>query len=395
MTAARTPPAGIGVHAASGGGARAYRTSRWLRSLLGLAFAAFVGGAVAVRLFEVVPDDGLSVVLLMLAGFTWPLWSLARRRRVVIDDRGIAVVEWKRPRRLELADIRGFRRTYWHNAVNLLFEPRQTGGRPLPVRVMSSMDSAFEAWLRQVPDLDALSGAPAGQREAFDRDRRLARTINRVALAISAWSFLPIGYEPGTPGSPWVWPAAVPFLMPLVAMGVVLGGRGRFTLAERGREDPRPTLFLTFFLPGMMAGVRPIHEFQPLSLGPVFAAAAGCSALVCALAWLCDRTLRGRRALVLLLLVPLMTLPSFGALLVVNCAADDSAPTVRATTVLDKTFARGRGGAYFLELAPWEPTMQREKLRVSATVFDRAAVGRPVSVLTKPGWLGFPWAWVE
>jgi hypothetical protein len=55
-TAARTPPAGIGEHRASGEGARSYRTSRWLRGSLGLAFAASSGGAVAVGVFDVVPS---------------------------------------------------------------------------------------------------------------------------------------------------------------------------------------------------------------------------------------------------------------------------------------------------------------------------------------------------
>jgi hypothetical protein len=262
---------------------------------------------------------------------------------------------------------------------------------------MSSMerDPAFEAWLRQVPDLDTVPGATAGQREAFERDRMVARKINRVALTVGAWSLVLIGYEPATPGSPWVWPAAVPFLMPIVAIGVVLAGRGRFTVLERGREDPRPTLFLAFFFPAILAAMRPAGEFEPLSYGPIFAAAAVCSAIVCGLAWLCDRTLRGRRALILLLLIPMMTLPAFGALLVVNCAADDSTATAHASTVLERRHIPGKGGGYFLVLAPWEDSMQRTKRRVSRRVFDRARVGKPVSVVTKPGRLGFPWAWVE
>jgi hypothetical protein len=255
------------------------------------------------------------------------------------------------------------------------------------------MDAAFHAWLQRIPELDAGAESSA-QRVAFDRDRPIARTINRVALAIGACSLVPIGYQPGTPGSPWVWLAAVPFLTPLAALAVVLAARGRFTIAERGGDDPRPTLFLTFFLPPLMAALRPMYEFEPLSLGLVFAAAAG-SALLCALTWLCDQTLRGRRALVLLLVLPMMTLPLSSAVLVLNCAADDSPAEAHATIVLRKIHATGKGGGYFLELAPWKPTMQSEKRRVSWSVFAYAREGNPVSVLTKPGRLGFPWAWVE
>lgn len=375
------------------GCARVYRTSPWLRGTLALGFSAFTGGAVAVGIFDVLPDRGMSIVLLMFAALSWYGWALVRRRRVIIDDRGITLVEWRKPLRLELTELRGYRRSYWGNAVNLHFET-QKPGRPVPVRILTSMDAAFHAWLERIPELDA-GAEPSAQRLAFDRDRPIARTINRVALAIGACSLVPIGYQPGRPGGSWVWVAALPFLAPLVAIGMVLVGRGRFTLFERGREDPRPTLFLTFFLPPAAAALRPINEFQTLSIGPVLAAGAVASAILCALAWLCDRTLRGRRALVLLLVLPLMTLPWSSAALVVNCAADDSPAQAHKTIVLRKIHRTGKGGGYFLELAPWEPTMQSEERRVSRHVFASARAGRPVSVLTKPGWLGFRWAWVE
>ncbi len=49
-----------------------------------------------------------------------------------------------------------------------------------------------------------------------------------------------------------------------------------------------------------------------------------------------------------------------------------------------------------LALAPWESTMETpEERRVSWEVYARAVAGRPVAVRTKPGRLGFRWAWVE
>jgi hypothetical protein len=270
----------------------------------------------------------------------------------------------------------------------------QKPGRPVPVRILTAMDAAFHTWLQRISELNTGAESSA-QRVAFDRDRPIARSINRVALAIGACSLVPIGYQPGTPGGSWVWVAALPFLAPLVAIGVVLVGRGRFTLFGRGSEDPRPTLFLTFLLPPLAAALRPMYEFETLSIGPVFAAGAVGSAILCALSWLCDRTLRGRRALVLLLILPLMTLPLSSAVLVVNCAADDAPAEAHKTIVLRKIHRTGKGGGYFLELAPWEPTMQSEERRVSWNVFAYARAGRPVSVLTKPGRLGFRWAWVE
>jgi hypothetical protein len=378
------------------GGTQVYRTSPWLRGLLAVAFVALAGGAVAVGVFDVLPEPaggrGMAVVLAMFAAFSWYFWALARRRRVIIDDGGITLVEWKKPLRLERSELRGYRRSYNNNAFDLHFETTKIGRR-IPVRVLTSMDSAFDAWLQRVPELDAATES-AAQRLAFDRDRPIARAVNRVALALGALSLVPIGFQRGAHAGPWVWLAAIPFLAPLAALAIVLRGRGRFTIVERGRDDPRPTLFLTFVLPPLMAALGPVIRFETLSIGAVFAAAAVASTLLCALTWFCDRSLRGRRALVLLLLAPLMSIPLLSAVLVVNCAVDDSPPDVHSATVLRKIHTTGKGGGYFLELAPWEPGMRSERLRVSWDVFAGAREGRPVPVLTRSGRLGFRWAWV-
>jgi hypothetical protein len=257
------------------------------------------------------------------------------------------------------------------------------------------MDEAFRAWLERIPELSTGAESTA-QRMVFDRDRPIARIMNRVAVAVGVCSLMPIGYQPGRPGGPWAWFRAVSFLVPVAAVALVAASRGRFQLFGRGRDDPRPSLFPAFFFPPLMGALMPLYQFETLSLGPVFVAGAAASTLLCTLAWLSDRTLRGRRALILLLILPLMTLPSYSALLFVNCAADDSPAEARTTIVLRRIHRTGKGGGYFLELAPWEPTMETpEERRVSWNVYARAVAGRPISVLTKPGRLGFRWAWVE
>lgn len=378
----------------SPGRTHVYRTSPWLRGTLAAAFLALAGGAAAVGIIRTHPDRGMAMALTMFAVFAWYFSELVRRRRVILDNAGLTLVEWKKPLRLELADVRGYRRSYWNNAVILHFELTKPG-RPIPVRVLRSMDGAFHAWLQRVPEL----GGPAesaAERAMFDRDRPLARTVNRVALAVGASSLVTGVLQRGADGGAWVWLAALAFLSPVTALAIVSLGRGRFTIAERGKDDPRPTLLITFMLPPIAAALAPIFRFETLSFGPVLAVAAAASTLLGALAWVCDRTLRGRRALVLLLLVPLMTLPLLSAVLVLNCAFDDAPPAIHEATVLHKIHATGKGGGFFLELAPWAPGMVgSERLRVSGDVFAGAREGLPVPVLARPGRLGFRWARVQ
>lgn len=270
-----------------------------------------------------------------------------------------------------------------------------SAGKPTPSPGKDRTGPASRARLLQrAPGLDGAADSPA-QRAAFDRDRPIALWINGVALAVGAASLVPLAIQRRPHGDPWVWVAALGFLGPLAALAIVLRGRGRFTIDGGGKGDPRPSLAPTFVVPPMMAALGPLVGLETLSLAPVFAVGALASVLLGALTWRCDRAFRGRRALMLLLLVPLMALPLSSAVLLVNGAADPSTPVVRSTTVLRKTYSGGRRGGYYLELAPWEPGMQRVKLRVSRNVFAGAREGWAVPVLTRPGLLGFPLAWVE
>jgi hypothetical protein len=82
-----------------------------------------------------------------------------------------------------------------------------------------------------------------------------------------------------------------------------------------------------------------------------------------------------------------------GCFILANGALDRSGAREVRSTVLEKAVVRGRYGAvqYRLFVTSWRPGVSREDLNVAASVFNRTAVGKPVTVTLHQGFFGIPW----
>lgn len=379
------------------GESRTYRMGRGLLVFTAVAAVGFAGGAVASLLLDDSPAlrFGLAFAFLLLAALSGAAAVQVRSYRVTIDDRGIELVEWKRPRRLALEQILGFRRLATNHSITFLFEPREKGTKPLKVPLMRTMDAAFEAWLQRLPDLDAqetakaeaellassaLGATPAERKQKLQRARVVAHLLNWPSLAVGLWAFLyPRPYGP-------VVTAA--FLFPLLALAVALAGRGLFQLLGM-RNDPRPQLIAALLMPGLLASLR-AFDFDLVAPGELLAPALGCSAVLTGLAALGDPTLRRKPAYGLLVL-PFMLGISAAGLTVANCYPDRSAPTIYEAMLLDKHVSKGKSASWHLELSPWGPRTVSDSVKVSRALYEQVTVGGPVHVRVRPGRLGFAW----
>lgn len=391
-------PAARGAAATPGlGGARTYRMGRGLLVFTAVAAVGLVGGAVASLLLDNSPAMriGLALAFLLFAALSAAGAMQVRSYRVTIDDRGIELVEWKRPRRLALDQILGFRRLATNHSVIFLFEPREKGTKPLKVPLMRTMDSAFDTWLTRLPDLDAqetakaeaellassaLGATPAERKRKLERARLVAHLLNWPSVAVGLWAFLyPRPYGP-------VVTAA--FLFPLLALAVAIGGRGLFQLLGM-RNDPRPQLLAALFVSGLMASIR-AFDFDLVAPGALLAPALACGVILTALAALGDSTMRKKPAHTLLVL-PFMFAVAAAALTVANCYPDRSAPTTYEAMLLDKHVSKGKSTSWHLDLGPWGPRTTGDGVKVSRALYEQVTVGKPVHVRMRPGRLGFAW----
>lgn len=377
----------MGDRASRRPGTRVYRKPAWFRWALAAATAACAGGAAwAAASAELGRQQAPIVVLLVLFGVLIGVLSeLARRYRLTIDDQGFEILEWRRPSRFELAQVRGFRRHRWNNRVTLLFELTPPGRRPVPIPVTSALDADFDAWVARVPELNGAMAAPGPRADAFGRDRVAARWVNWLSIATGV-----VALAASDERSVAV---VVPYLTPLVAMAIVRWGRGRFTL-EGERAGP-PSLFLAVLMPGLLAGLGAIRDWVHLvSMGAPLLPALACGVAVGGLALLAEPRLR-RRWSSRIAVVALLAFVYAGAVVMANRRLDASSPTAYQAEVLGRRIAQGRGGGPMLDLGPWGPRAEHDTVHVPMDVYERSRVGGTVRVLLRPGWLGMAWFEVE
>lgn len=84
----------------------------------------------------------------------------------------------------------------------------------------------------------------------------------------------------------------------------------------------------------------------------------------------------------------------FALCLLLNGGMDKSASTLMTTTVIRKSVDTGRHGTqqYHLIVSSWRPGRSSEDLNVGSRVFQRAAVGRNVSIEVHQGFFNLPWS---
>ena len=78
-------------------------------------------------------------------------------------------------------------------------------------------------------------------------------------------------------------------------------------------------------------------------------------------------------------------------LLFLNGCLDRSSPNEVRTTVIRKAVIRGKSTQYNLTLSSWRPGRSIENFNVALNVFERASVGKAVTVEVHKGLFGMPW----
>lgn len=86
-----------------------------------------------------------------------------------------------------------------------------------------------------------------------------------------------------------------------------------------------------------------------------------------------------------------LSLVTLGIALLMNGGLDRFPANDVTATVLEKKMGGGRARRYHIFVSSLRPGIDREDLKVGSSVFERAAVGKIVTVRLHPGYLGLPW----
>lgn len=378
---------------------RIYRIRRGQRLFLGgLGLVAVVGGllgAGALLLEPPSPRPWIALIpLLFVALGAYLLAAIAAERLVLYED-ALEFVELgrgrRRVRRDELAGRRAVPLQYGYHQLVL---ERRAGKKPLKITWVHETDPVLEAWLGEIPDLDAeeraraeaellrsaaLGADPAERARRLARARRVARVLNGVAFAAGLWGW----FYP----RPYVAAIVALSVLPLVGLAVLLGGRGRYAF-DVTRNDPRAALIPTVMVPGLALAMRAFLDLHVLDWKPLLGGAAAAGA---ALAVAMAAVERPRKLWAVALVAPLFSVYPWGALTLANALLDRGAPEVFQVAVRAKRVSSGKHTSWNLELDPWGPVAERESVDVGRHLYGDVSVGDSVCVALRPGAFGARW----
>jgi hypothetical protein len=173
---------------------------------------------------------------------------------------------------------------------------------------------------------------------------------------------------------------------------------GRDGCASPSAKDVRKSLNKYSFLlaPGILAVFLGVVVYPPLDFGPLLALSICVFLLPLVLqlvSILRKRLAEDAGGLRRVYVGSGFTLALLGLLLLLNGRLDVSPRTTVRATVTQKTITRGKSGSsYTLTVSSWRPGRTEEEFWVAQRAFDRAVVGKTVTVELHKGYFGLPWS---
>ncbi|MGA7831823.1 MAG: hypothetical protein WCA21_12755 [Terracidiphilus sp.] len=381
-------------------GRHVYRIKRWKRVLSLVAGGLFTAFGVFFGKIAFSGDAPATGILLALFFLVISLYFivLALRSRLVFEGTRLTIRDVFRERSVDLKEIEGFR-TY-HSRYGSYVQLRLKGKqRAMNLRDMFDQDDAFRAWFKQIPDLDAVDRdkvlADIARQEDLGTtaEERLnaikpARLWNNLVCAVSAIAAIALYFGPVTFEKP---SALILALTPLAMLFLVMRSPQVFVYGGgRRKAEPRADILLPL-LPVSLGLALWTIGVNIVSLQPLFPAMT-----IAALAYIAafftttrkDIDIARRLIVLLIFAVPF----GYGLTVAANVLADNSKPSIYIVPVLGKHITNGdRSTSYYLDLAPWGPVKDPNKIEVPSNFYGEIQENEQVCLSLHSGRLHAAW----
>ncbi len=336
-------------------------------------------------------------MMMILFFFAFSVFMLAQvlRSRLVIEGTRIEVRGAFKEQSADLSEIEGFRTISTRNGSYTQLGLREGRGT-ISISNGFDTDEAYREWLRRVPDLDArdrkalldeisqqadLGATPEERLSAL----ATAKTWGVFLLVVTVVAAVALNFADN---SLRLLTALILMLAPLVVM--LLVGRSPLLYAVyKPKADPRAELSFVLIVAafGLFIRNRGVHfvSLQPLLwiMGLItIGYMAGLSS-----------SIRGARSIWSNFIGMLFfaAFYSYGFVVLANTLTDHSQATRFTATVIGKHISSGRSTSYILDLSPWGPVENPNKLTVSSSLYNETSVGDPVCLDLHAGSLHAPW----
>lgn len=383
----------------AGGPAEYSLTKGW--RLAGYLIGIALCGGAAAAIGQVVLAEGLTrgdeifwtvfaALLFAMGAFT--LVS-ARRSRVLLGDGFVEYRNGFRVRRVQVADIAGYRVANTEYVRTLMLIKKSNAFQSVDIPLQFRFDGHFDQWLSGFEDLNLRDWQ--AEQQAISENVRLGhtaeeRTQTAIALARKRqWLFYAcIAVE--------AWLLIYPRPYTLAVLAGVGVGMIALVLARReiraGYDDKQSTISLCVMTLGGMLALRAFLDVNLVNWSVVIVPSLLGGAIA---AWMLNEHRSGLKGM-LLANAMLVWFPG-GALVLLNVVLDGAQPEVFPATVISKLESGSDPPERKLYLAPGRrlDAIGTHKVTVGSAVFDGAEAGGAVCIRVRPGAFGLRWYDVE
>jgi hypothetical protein len=367
----------------------------WLFLILGLGLIGIgVFGAYAMTGSASSKPLVLPIVLLFPLGFGAYLMLLALRSRVIVDGTRIEVRTPFSEKTADASEVEGYRDISTRNGSFWRLQLKEGRGSLVIQKWFDSPD--LRAWMQQITDLDErdrkaildeieqnpeLGATPEERLNALKPARSWNIGLTTLAIAAAVCRLFP--------GNPFFLPAALVLaLTPLVMFTLLHRSPMLYVLGKRKR-DPRADFTFAFIAAGvgLWLGNIGVNFVSLRSLYPsiVLVSVATCAGLL-----LVARNSSGPRG-AWILIVMLSGSYGYGLVTSGDTLPDHAQPERYSVSIVGKHTVSGKSTTYYLDLGPWGPITEENKLSVSRRLYDAAGIGELACLELHPGYLHAPW----
>jgi hypothetical protein len=185
---------------------------------------------------------------------------------------------------------------------------------------------------------------------------------------------------------------------PIFCLLAILFSKGLLTIDERN-EAVYPSVFWAFFAPTSVVFLRALMYFKIYNYDNVWLLTA-----VIAFSFFFILIINNRgfvfnkfekTSTILIFSVFIVFGYSFGTVINLNCALDDSQPKKFKTIVLDKRITKGKSTNYYLKLSPWNNQKEPKEESIYETDYKLIRIGDTITINFYEGKLNIPWYEIE
>lgn len=181
---------------------------------------------------------------------------------------------------------------------------------------------------------------------------------------------------------------------PIFCLLAILFSKGLLTIDERN-EAVYPSVFWAFFAPTSVIFLRALMNFKIYNYDNVWLLTA-----VIAFSFFFILIINNRGfvfnkfekiSTILIFSVFIVFGYSFGTVINLNCALDDSQPKKFKTIVLDKRITKGKSTNYYLTVSPWNNQKEPKEENTNETDYELIKKGDTITINFYEGKLNIPW----